>query len=44
MQARYGAELHFLVTEFTKMEAQLSMEVTVSELNPFGRKSRFSVG
>lgn len=30
MQARYGAELHFLVTEFSKMEAQLSTEVTVS--------------
>ncbi|CAM9175611.1 unnamed protein product, partial [Scytosiphon promiscuus] len=28
MQVRFGAELHFLVTEFTKMEAQLSVEVT----------------
>lgn len=27
MRAKFGGELSFLVTEFTKMEAQLSLEV-----------------
>lgn len=27
MHAKFGGELSFLVTEFTKMEAQLSLEV-----------------
>ncbi|CAB1116818.1 unnamed protein product [Ectocarpus sp. CCAP 1310/34] len=30
MQDRFGAQLHFLVTEFTKLEAQLSLEWTGS--------------
>lgn len=29
MQDRFGDQLHFLVTEFTKLEAQLSLECTV---------------
>lgn len=34
MQANYGAQLEYLVTEFTKLEAQLSREVGLAEVSP----------
>ncbi|CAN0203612.1 unnamed protein product, partial [Ectocarpus sp. 12 AP-2014] len=39
MQDRFGAQLHFLVTEFTKLEAQLSLECTGSATAAVGDES-----
>ncbi|CAN0019151.1 unnamed protein product [Ectocarpus sp. 8 AP-2014] len=39
MQGRFGAQLHFLVTEFTKLEAQLSLECTGSATAAVGDES-----
>ncbi|CAM9595980.1 unnamed protein product [Ectocarpus sp. 8 AP-2014] len=39
MQDRFGAQLHFLVTEFTKLEAHLSLECTGSTTAAVGDES-----